>query len=111
MVAGISNRYTYNRLAYLRPVLEDERLHIEPGAEQCRYCYVALVRLAAITDQRWIIGFPERQHWDYARTKAREWLTAHPEELRLTQLRLPAGNNPVIASEERDDEDLSRLRR
>ena len=78
-MAGISNRYTQNRLAYLQPVLDDERLHVEPGAETCRYCYVALVRIAAITDQRWIIGFPERPHWDDARNKARQWLAAHPK--------------------------------
>jgi len=110
-VAGVSNRYTQNRLAYLQPVLDDERLHIEPGAETCRYCYVALVRMAAITDERWLIGFPERPHWDAARNKAREWLATHPNQVRLARLKLPAGNNPIVASEERDDEDLSRLRR
>jgi tyrosine-protein phosphatase SIW14 len=109
LVAGVSNRYTENRLAYLQPVLEDERLHFEPGAQACRYCYVAMVRMAAITDQRWIIGFPERPHWDHARNKARQWLASHPDEVRLARLKLPSGNNTVIASEERHDEDLSRL--
>ena len=111
LVAGVSNRYTQNRLPYLRPVLDDERLHIEPGAETCRYCYVVLVRMAAITDARWLIGFPERPHWDDARNRARQWLAAHPNEVRLATLKLPAGNNPLVASEERDDEDLSRLQR
>ena len=111
LVAGVSNRYTRNRLAYLQPVLNDERMHTEPGAKTCRYCYVALVRMAAITDERWLIGFPERPHWDSAKDKARQWLASHADEVRPARLQLPSGNNVLTASEERDDEDLSRVRR
>lgn len=111
LVSGIMNRYTPNRQAFLRPVLEDERHWLGKDAAQYRYCDVAVVRLAAINDQPFFSGADHPSVWDQARAKAREWFTLHPEAAQLCRLLPPNGNNPVKVSDGRTDEDLSRMRR
>jgi tyrosine-protein phosphatase SIW14 len=112
LVAGVTNRYTPNRVAYLRPLLEDPRPRAEAAAKY-RYCDTAVVRLASITNEN---PFDWRRPMDLAardlgRQKAREWFTAHPEEAVLSRLRSPTGKNLVRVDRESGEEDLGRLRR
>lgn len=111
VVAGVMNRYTTNRLAYLRPLLDDERIHPEPALADCRYCDTAVARVAAITDQVLMPGVPVRSLWDSGRQLARDWYQSHPDEVRLTQLIAPAGKNEVRLGDSSREESQTRLRR
>jgi hypothetical protein len=111
IVAGVTNRYTPNRLAYLRPLLEDERNHLEPQAARYRYCDTAVVRLAAIRDQWLMLGNPDKAGWDEGRKLARAWFDDHPADLEVCQLLPPDGRNMVRSDNAPQRGDVSRRRR
>ena len=81
LVAGVTNRYTANRAAYLLPLLSDTRLRPEPAAHQYRYCDTAAARLATITNEAFFRPGPaaDRAIWDAAVERARAWFAQHPE--------------------------------
>ena len=89
VVAGVTNRYTPNRVGYLRPLLDDPRPRPEPDARAYRYCDTAVARLSAIID---VNLWAAKADWDNARALAQEWFEAHPREARLSQL-IPAPRN------------------
>jgi tyrosine-protein phosphatase SIW14 len=99
LVAGVANRYTPNRIAFLQALIDDERPMPRPGADGCRYCDLAVVHLAAIVDQRLLPGGsdPRPDDWDRGRALARQWLTAHADSARLCQLRPPTGHTQLHA--------------
>ena len=99
LVAGVANRYTPNRIAFLQPLLADERRVVRQGADGCRYCDLAVVRLAAIVDQRLLPGGsePKRDDWDRGRSLARQWLAAHADSARLCRLQPPTGHTQLHA--------------
>jgi hypothetical protein len=110
LVAGTENRYTENRLPYWQAILEDDRPCIEPALRDVRYCDIAVVKMIATLDKRFLNGAPTREHWDLARAAARDWFAKHPDATRLRTLVPPKGHNPVMASEGRAEEDRERLK-
>lgn len=112
LAAGVTNRYTPNRLPYLRPLLHDTRHRVEPAASDYRYCDTAALRLSVIADEEMLLGpSSELKSWDDARTRALAWLEAHPDLAALSPLRPPWGRNVVRAQHGREGEDLTRMRR
>ena len=47
-VLGVTNRYTRNRVAFLRPLLDDTRPRLDPATARYRYCDTAMARLSVI---------------------------------------------------------------
>ena len=111
IVAGVTNRYTPNRLPYLRPMIDDERHRPEPAAAKYRYCETAVSRLASITDQEFFVCIPDRKIWNDSRIAAKYWFDHHVDASRLTTLLPPTGKNPVRVGDGPIEEDLSRMRR
>jgi len=48
LVRGVTNRYTPNRIAFLRPLLDDRRQRIGPSTKHYRYCEPAVTPRAAV---------------------------------------------------------------
>jgi len=113
LVAGVTNRYTSNRVPFLRPLLEQEACHRAAGAQQCRYCDTAVARLSTIIDRNLLHVTPAIgvDGWNFARQAARDWFAAQPAEARLSRLQPPAGKNSVRPGDPAPREDLSKLRR
>lgn len=111
LVAGATNRFTPNRIPFLRPLLENESCHLADGARDCRYCDTAVARLSSMIDQNLTraSASPGVEAWDLARQGAREWFAAHPCETQLTRLRPPVGETVVRAGDPIPREDLSKL--
>ena len=113
LVAGVTNRYTPNRVPYLRPLLDNEACHLADGARQCRYCDTAVARLSSIID----VNLPDLvpalgiDAWNNGRQAARDWFASHPAEGRLRQLSPPSGQTVVQLGDPPQREDLSKLRR
>ena len=110
VVDGVANRYTPNRMAFLRPLLDNDHHHRRQGATQCRYCDTAVARLSAIVDE----NFPDMtppcaiDPWDNGRIAAQRWLDAHPAECQLSQLKPASGQTVVHRGDPPQREDLSR---
>lgn len=114
VVAGITNRYTANRIAYLKPLLRDTRRRPEPAASRYRYCDTAMARLSVMIDLNLMEhgeAPPGMTHWDYACQLARKWIEDHATTVQLSQLVPPSGNNSLLAGELPSQEDLSRMRK
>jgi hypothetical protein len=113
LVDGVTNRYTSNRIAFLRPLLEQESFHARPGAQQYRYCDTAVARLSTIIDRNLpdLTLAPGIAGWDLARQLARDWFAGQPAEARLSRLLPPSGNNFIRTGDPLPQEDLSKLRR
>jgi len=110
IAAGAMNRYTPNRAAFLRPLLEQEAFHLAPGARQCRYCDTAVARLSSILDVNLPASAPASglDAWNYGRQLARDWFAAHPREALFTRLRPPSGKTVVHAGDPMQREDLTK---
>jgi hypothetical protein len=111
MVLGVLNRYTPNRIPYLKPLLDDTRPRPDPALAGLRYCDTAFVRLAAITDALPVSSWPLESMREQGQATALKWLDANKEATRLSQLLPPIGNKVVMAGEAPLEEDLSRMRR
>lgn len=113
VVAGVTNRYTPNRVPYLRPLLENEACHLAEGARQCRYCDTAVARLSTMINKNLPDLMPALgiDAWNNGRQAARDWFASHPDESRLSQLLPPAGHTIVQLGDPPQREDLSKLRR
>src|SRR4029078_5034831 len=92
LVSGVLNRYTPNRIPYLRPLIDDTRPRAAPGMGGLRYLETALVRLAAITDALPIASWPLESMRDHGRKVVDEYFRDHPEATKLSQLLPPIGN-------------------
>jgi hypothetical protein len=111
VVRGVANRYTPNRVAFIRPLLDDERLRVEPEAlqevdgrrERYRYCDTAVARLCTILDRYPVYG---PGMWEQSRQQFLAWFARHPEAETLVRLGeapkilLPAKR---VVVEDRDD--------
>lgn len=107
IAAGVMNRYTPNRMAYLRPLLVDRRRLPDTGASSYRYCDAATGHVAAIAN----VDFLNFTYdWEGGLLKARQWFTCHEHQARLSPLLPPAGNNPIFASAPTTGENLERMR-
>jgi tyrosine-protein phosphatase SIW14 len=112
LVDGVTNRYTTNRVAYLRPLLDNETYHLREGTRQYRYCDTAVARLSSIVDE----NFPDLvpgwgiDAWNNGRVAARAWLLSHPAECQLGQLKSPTGQTVVQRGDPPPREDLRKAR-
>ena len=95
LVAGVSNRYTPNRIVYLAALLDDTRQRIEPHTGMYRYCDTGMARLTSIINQVFHTLQPGREGWDSAVAGSKAWVAAHPADVRLSQLLPPSGHNKV----------------
>jgi len=91
LVAGVSNRYTGNRVPFLAVLLDDTRAMPDSGATPLRYCDMAVAHLSAILDERLLNGasVPSLAEWEQARTQAKAWLAAHPAQIHISRLQPP----------------------
>lgn len=114
VVEGVTNRYTRNRIAYLRPLLDDTRQRLDPAAARYRYCDTAMARLSVIIDTN-LMEHGETPagltSWQYACQLAHEWIQAHDAQAELSQLIPPGGNNALLVGELPSQEDLRRMRK
>lgn len=114
LVAGVTNRYTLNRVPYLRPLLADQRQRPEPWAKQYRYCDTAVVRLAVMLDDNLIDERetrPGETGWERGLRMARQWFEQHETELRLSLLEPPRGKHEVRDYAESNGKEAIPLRR
>jgi hypothetical protein len=110
IVAGVTNRYTPNRIAYLRPLLEDGRARLAPDLSRYRYCDTAVARLSSIIDQNLLLAQHSLEDWEGGRQRAREWFVAQPSHLSPARLQAPSGNKPVLPGDPPGDGELVRNR-
>lgn len=112
VVDGVTNRYTPNRVVYLRPLLENEAIHLRDGARQCRYCDTAVARLSAIVDENFPDAVPGWgiEAWNNGRVAARAWLASHPDECQPGPLKPAAGCTVVQPGDPPQREDLSKAK-
>lgn len=84
VVAGVTNRYSDNRVFYLRSLLADLRARLEPAARQYRYADTAVARLTSIenVDFLGVHEAADRAAWDRGIEAARQWFAEHPEPSR-----------------------------
>lgn len=114
VAVGVTNRYTRNRIPYLRPLLEDARQRPEPHAARYRYCDTAMARLSVIIDTNLMEHGgtpPGMTNWQYACQLARQWMQTHDRQTRLSQLVPAEGDCEVLAGALPSQEDLSRMRK
>ena len=83
LVAGVTNRYTENRIAYLHPLLDDTRRHRLAAAAKYRYRDTAVARLTSIVNQRFVpnVTQPDESAWNQGAEAALKWFAEHPEAL------------------------------
>ncbi|HEY1598669.1 MAG TPA: tyrosine-protein phosphatase [Pirellulales bacterium] len=97
IAAGVSNRYTGNRAAFLTVLLDDVRIMPDTGSVAVRFCDMAIAHLSAILDARLInVGSqPTRDDWEQARLRAKAWMSEHPQMARLGALQRPSGRDTL----------------
>jgi hypothetical protein len=110
LVAGVCNRYTINRVPYLRVLLNDRRGHVEPAARQYRYCETAAARLSVIADQNFVEVAGHQADWPHAADRAKQWLEAHEQLAQLSTLILPESPRIEHVAERANDEGQGALR-
>jgi tyrosine-protein phosphatase SIW14 len=91
LVAGVSNRYTGNRIPFLAALLDNTDLVPNTGSERVRFCDMAVAHLSAIVDERLInVGSaPTLADWDAARERAKSWLSTHAALAQARRVELP----------------------
>lgn len=86
IVRGIADRYTPNRLAYVRVLLNDERPLAWPDTRSFRYCDLAVARLTGIVNERFVDELPPVEGmWDRAVTSSKAWFDKNIDAQQLTQ--------------------------
>ena len=111
LVRGVTNRYTRNRIPFLKPLLTDLRTRRDPALAKYRYCDTALYRLAAITDDLEILNWTDELERELGPAAALAWFAAHSEAERLVKFIRPTPTLVVQQSDGTEQEDLSRMRR
>jgi hypothetical protein len=99
LVSGVTNRYTPNRIPYLKPLLEDERRRITPACARYRYCDIASARLSVIVNED-LVEQPAPRNvsiWDNGRTLAQQWFRQHEYDVRLGTLVPPLGGSDNLS--------------
>ena len=103
VVAGVTNRYTPNRIAYLLPLLSDRRKRPEKAARGFRYCDTAVARLTSITDEPLFVErYPLADAWSDGVRRAEKWFSENPEKKQLVQMLPPTGKNVVRGEKGRE---------
>lgn len=100
VVRGLTNRYTPNRIAFLRPLLEIDEHHVGLGLRQARYCDTAMARLSCILDHNFLMEASAKgdQAWDEACRAARRWYEDDASRSRPSILLPPPGRTMVRAN-------------
>ena len=90
LVAGVTSRYTENRIAYLHPLLNDTRRRRAPAAAKYRYRDTAVARLTSIVNRRFVpdVAQPDESAWNRGAEAATKWFAEHPEALKPKPLKL-----------------------
>lgn len=111
VACGIFNRYTPNRLAFLKPLLMDRTPR--PGDEFAGLSYAdtAVVRTVAITDGLPIALWSDESLANDGPQLVLNWLSAHPESTAIGRLAPPPGRRVALEGDGPQEEDLSRVRR
>jgi hypothetical protein len=89
IVAGLTNRYTPNRIAFLAPLVGDRRQRVDPRLSRYRYCDTAAVRLTSIVNEQLHPGTADPGSWDMALANCQRWLAEHPDRCQLSTLLPP----------------------
>ena len=111
VVRGLTNRFTRNRLAFLRPLVDDVRPRIDPAMARYRYCDSLLYFITSVTDEiPCMMWSPEvaRQQGPQA---VRRWYAENPAAAQLAQRTPPPRNYGVLSGDGPAEEDLSKMRR
>jgi tyrosine-protein phosphatase SIW14 len=111
VVRGLTSRFTRNRLAFLRPLVDDVRPRIDPAMARYRYCDSLLYFITSVTDEiPCMMWSPDvaRQQGPQA---VRRWYAENPAAAQLAQRTPPPRNYGVLAGDGPVEEDLSKMRR
>jgi tyrosine-protein phosphatase SIW14 len=111
VVRGLTSRYTKNRLAFLRPLVDDVRPRIDSAMARYRYCDSLLYFITSVTDEiPCMMWSPEvvRQEGPQA---VRRWYAENPAAAQLAQRTPPPRNYGVLSGDGPAEEDLSKMRR
>ncbi len=110
LATGVCNRYTVNRIPYLRALLNDKRHHLEPAARQYRYCETAAARLSVIANQNFVETEGHQPDWQHAAARAGQWLETHEQLAQLSTLVLPESPRVEHVAERENDEGQGAMR-
>jgi hypothetical protein len=114
IVRGVTNRYTANRIPFLRPIIDDLRPRVEREAvyqpdkenqeyQPYRYCDTAVARLCTILDRHNVVGPTD---WEASRQEFLRWFAEHEEVCqpgRLGDPRFNFSREKKASGEDRDD--------
>ncbi|MGE0533699.1 MAG: hypothetical protein AB7O68_01920 [Pirellulales bacterium] len=110
LAAGVSNRYTINRIPYWRAMLDDSRHHPEPAAQKYRYCETAAARMSVVANQNFVEIEGHIADWSHAADRAGHWLAAHEQYAQLSTLIGPEGPRVEHVAERENDEGRGAVR-
>lgn len=111
IVSGLMNRYTQNRISFLRPVVEDVRSRIGPNVTAYRYCDSVAYFMGTITDEFPMLTWANHPHLADGQTFARRWFAENANSLKLAQRVAPRMRYGVRKGDGPAEEDLSKMRR
>lgn len=111
VVSGLMNRYTRNRIPFLRSVVEDVRLRTGRNVTEYRYCDSAAFFIGTITDRFPMLTWSNEKHLSQGQTYARRWFAENADGLKLAQRIAPQMRYGVRQGDGPVEEDLSKMRR
>jgi tyrosine-protein phosphatase SIW14 len=111
VVSALTSRYTRNRIAFLRPVLEDVRSRIGANTAPYRYCDSVVYFIGTITDQFPLLAWSYEKQPSQGQAYAQKWYTENADDLLLAQRTAPRLRYGVRQGDGAVEEDLSKMRR
>lgn len=111
VVRGLTNRFTRNRLAFLRPLVDDVRPRIDPATARYRYCDSLLYFITSVTDEIPCMMWSHEVVRQQGPQAVRRWFAENPAAAQLAQRTPPPRNYGVLSGDGPTQEDLSKMRR
>lgn len=111
VVSGLMNRYTRNRISFLKPVVEDVRLRAGPNVSEYRYCDSVAFFMGTITDEFPMLTWSHEKQLSHGQAFARRWFVENSNSLKLAQRIAPQMRYGVRQGDGPAEEDLSKMRR
>ncbi len=111
LVSGLTSRYTRNRIAFLRPVLEDVRTRTGANTASYRYCDSVVYFIGTITDQFPLLAWSYERQPAQGQAYAQKWYAENTDYLPLAQRVAPRLRYDVRQGDGDVEEDLSKMRR
>ncbi len=111
MMSGLMNRYTRNRIPFLRPVVEDARSAIGPNVTAYRYCDSVAYFIGTITDEFPLLIWSSLPQLAEGQVFSRRWFAENSDQLQLAQRIAPRMRYGVRQGDGPAEEDLSKMRR